>query len=797
MAFEEAREALGLPERRGMSIAVEFSPRGAFDYGSVEWKRDGIELLTVLAHVNSDVAVLHVPDGKLSAFVKRVTEYIELNNPKGTAPKNASLVNAIDNIRRAAFAELWTDTAEPPDDIQPHWFQIWLRHTSGSTAEVVDQFREQAVKVEIQVEPGYVSFPGRVVVAALGTRAALEHAAELLDLVAEIRLIEPNAEFFLSELTPAEQADWIQDLLDRTTFTVGDDVPHVCILDTGINRGHPLLGPALDVTDTHTYDPAWHKDDHAGHGSEMAGIALYGDLTVALNTQEELEIPHRLESVKILPPEGQTPPRLWGAITAESVGRVEVEAADRPRVFAMMTTSVGHLLGAPSEWSATIDQLAFGRAPVDITDLDSDDDDAPWVSRLFVLSAGNVEWQYWNEYPETNARSPVQNPGQSWNALTVGAATTLTQIDTKKYGTLTAIAASGHLSPASTTSVLWTRSAWPFKPDVVAEGGNGSLDGGIHVTVGPESLRVLTTSSDPTGEPFAASGDTSAAAAEVARICAYLRARYPQYWPETIRGLIVHGADHTEAMRATLPDETKRADKEQLLRTFGYGMVNAAQSEYSTAHRPTLVIQRQFNPYHQKENGSIVLGEMQLHDLPWPVEELQRLGAAQVELRITLSYFVEPNPSSRGWQSKFRYQSYALRFAVKAATEDDDQFKRRINKLERVPEEDAAFNDPDVGQWRYGAQLRARGSLHSDIWTGTAAQLGSKSKIAVFPVGGWWKDWKEAKQYDSEARYSLIVSLRASDDIDTDIYAPIAAIVEQEAVIAVDVDVGSTDADLA
>jgi len=786
--LEEAREELGLPERRGMSIAVEFKPRGSFNYGTVEWARDRIELLTVLAHDDHDVAVLHVPDGKLSAFVKRITEYIELNNRTGTAPKNASLVNAIENIRRAAFSELWTDTATPPEDAQSHWFQIWLRHTIGVADEIVAEFIEQAAKVEVEVEAGYVRFPGRLVVAAYGTRTALEQTVELLDMVAEIRFVEPNAEFYLSDLTPAEQADWIENLLGRTTFNVGD-VPHICILDTGVNNGHPLLEPALDTEDMHTYEPTWGKHDQAGHGSEMAGIALYGDLSAALSSHAEIELPHRLESVKIYPPQGETPPKLWGAVTSEAVGRVEVEAPERTRVFTMMTTSVGHLEGNPSEWSATIDQLAFGRPPLDITAIDDEPDDSPWVPRLFVLSAGNVQWPEWNEYPEKNAQSPIQNPGQSWNALTVGAATSLVHIDHTKHPTLTAIAEKGHLSPASTTSVLWSRAPWPFKPDVVAEGGNGSLEADVFVTVGPESLRVLTTSNDPTDEPFAASGDTSAAAAEVARICAYLQARYPIYWPETIRGLVVHGADHTVAMRATLPDEVKRNDKEQLLRTFGYGLANHAQSEYSTVHRPTLVIQREFRPYIRAEQGNIVLGEMQLHDLPWPVEDLGELGAAQVEMRITLSYFVEPNPSSRGWQSKFRYQSYALRFAVKAATEDDDQFKRRINKLERIPDEDAAFSDPDAGQWRYGAQLRARGSLHSDVWTGTAAQLASKSKIAVFPVGGWWKDWKSLKQYETEARYSLIVSLSVSEDIDTDIYTPISTIIEQEIAIDIDIDI--------
>ncbi|SIO71967.1 Subtilase family protein [Burkholderia sp. GAS332] len=789
--LEETREAVGLPERRGMSIAVEFSPRGSFDYGKVEWKSAGIELLAVLAHTNSDVAVLHVPDGKLSAFVKRVTEYLEKDNLNGTAPQNAALVNAIDNIRRAAFTELWTDAVDPPADEEAHWFQIWLRHTGGALADVVAEFRDEAAKVGIDVEPGFVRFPGRLVVAAHATRAAIEQGVALLDLIAEIRFVQESAEFFLSGLTPAEQADWVNDLLERTAFAADDGAPHICILDTGVNHGHPLLAPALGEADLHTYHPDWQKQDHAGHGSEMAGIAVYGNLAIALNTGDELEIPHRLESVKILPPDGETAPHLWGAVTADSVARVEVDAPDRSRVFAMMTTSVGHLLGAPSEWSATVDQLAFGRSPIDISgSAEEEEEDAPRIPRLFVLSAGNVQWTEWGMYPQSNALSPVQNPGQAWNALTVGAATSLSDIDAKKHATLKAIAEAGLLSPASTTSVLWSNTPWPFKPDVVAEGGNGSLDGGNHVTVGPESLRLLTTSHTSTKKLLADTGDTSAAAAEVARICAHLRARYPEYWPETIRALVAHGAEHTKGMYATLPQEPKKLDKDRLLRTFGYGLVSPIQSEYSTAHRPTLVAQRQFNPYYRKPGGSIVLGKMQLHDLPWPAEELLQLGEAQVELRITLSYFVEPNPSSRGWLSKFRYQSYALRFAVKAATEDANQFKARINKLERLEIEDSGFGDPDLAQWKYGAQLRARGSMHSDVWVGTAAQLATKSQIAVFPVGGWWKDWKEARQWDSEARYALVVSLKVANGIDTDIYTPIATIIAQEAVIDVDVDGG-------
>jgi hypothetical protein len=776
--LEAVRQALDLPLQRGMAIAVEFTPRGKFDCSKVDWTRDGIELLTVQAHTNSDIAVLHIPDGKLTALVRRIRDYVESENEPQI--KQAALVDAIENIKRAAFGEMWAGPGEPPTDGAANWFQVWLRHTHGNAADVASNFAKLAAVMGIDAEAGYVAFPGRVVVAAFGTKGAFEQAVELLDLIAEIRSVQPNAEFFLSELSKAEQAEWTKNLLSRTTFPDGE-APHLCLMDTGVNHGHPLLAPALADADMHTYAPAWQKPDHAGHGSEMAGIALWGDLTKPLASEDEINIPHRLESVKILPPVGQTAPKLWGKVTAESVYRVEVTAAARPRVFAMMTTSVGHLIGMPSEWSATIDQLAFGRPAVDVANVKAAKEQAVRVPRLFVLSAGNVPWDDWGEYPVSNHRSPIQNPAQAWNALSVGAATLLADIDGKTYPGLKPLATAGDLSPCSTTSLLWRKTQWPLKPDVVAEGGNASRDK-FSVTIGPEALRVLTTSDTSTAALFSATGDTSAAAAEVGRLCAHLRAEYPDYWPETIRALVVHGADHTPVMRALFPKVLKQDDKDRLLRTYGYGLVNHDTAQFSTAHRPTLVVQRSFTPYQRQTGGHIGSGPMQLHDLPWPTDELKRLSEKQVEMRVTLSYFVEPNPSARGWLSKFRYQSFGLRFLVKAASEDDKQFLLRVNRQlrEELTEDELEdeYNDPDVEDWRYGPRVRARGSVHSDVWTGTAEQLTLKNQIAIVPVGGWWKYWKSAKQYGMEARYALVVSLRVSEDIAADLYTPIATIIK-------------------
>ena len=138
-----------------------------------------------------------------------------------------------------------------------------------------------------------------------------------LDDLAELRGVHVSSAFFTG-LSPAEQGDWVSDLVGRTDAPA-DGAPAICVLDTGVNRGHPLLERALEADDAHTCDPSWGASDHDGHGTQMAGLALYGDVAEALATAERVRLRHRLESVKILPPANDTDPDLYGAVTALSL----------------------------------------------------------------------------------------------------------------------------------------------------------------------------------------------------------------------------------------------------------------------------------------------------------------------------------------------------------------------------------------------------------------------------------------------------------------------------------------------
>ena len=373
-------------------------------------------------------------------------------------------------------------------------------------------------------------------------------------------------------------------------------------------------------------------------------------------------------------------------------------------------------------------------------------------------------------YPDSLSTNLVHDPGQAWNAVTVGACTH--KIDTE-IANLSAIAAEGGLSPYTTTSRTW-ESAWPLKPDVVFEGGNVGKDN--LGAVGVPALNLLTTHNTPNERLFTTTNATSAASALGARMAAQIMAAYPLLRPETVRALVVHSADWTPAMRQMfLPahGQPSKQDYVNLIRHCGWGMPDLDQALWSAGNSLSMVIEDEVHPYDKEQGRGVVSRDMNLHALPWPKEELEALQDAQVQMRVTLSYFVEPNPSARGAASKFHYPSHRLRFDMKrpldASVED---FVARINAAAQQEDDGAAANPKDAG-WLLGERQRHRGSLHQDVWEGTAADLASRGFIAVYPAAGWWRTRPALERYALPARYSLVVSLRTAQ-LDIDLYNVIA-----------------------
>lgn len=112
-----------------------------------------------------------------------------------------------------------------------------------------------------------------------------------------------------------------------------------------------------------------------------------------------------------------------------------------------------------------------------------------------------------------------------------------------------------------------------------------------------------------------------------------------------------------------------------------------------------------------------------------------------------------------------------LRFDVKFPEEKLENFRKRISKASRDEDEDV---ESTVGnrKWELGDRLRRKGSIHSDTWTGTAAELASSEAVAVYPVTGWWKERHQLGKWSQQARYSLIVTLETEKE-DIDLYTAI------------------------
>ena len=282
-----------------------------------------------------------------------------------------------------------------------------------------------------------------------------------------------TADFF-DALEVQEQAAWVQDLVQRTTYAGGINGGYVTLLDTGVSRAHPLIAPVLLSQDRYAADPAWGLDDVKGHGTRLAGLSLFGDLTLNLQSMMPITVSHRLESVKLMPDGGPNPHHLLGVVTRRAINTVEQTVRRRTFTMAVTTDEDTPHDGAPTSWSTEIDQLAAG--------VSGDRS----VARLILISAGNTNNFTFTagHYLDTCdlAENELESPAQAWNAISVGAYTEKTMLPPNEG--LNCVAPFGDLSPSSRTA-SWT-STWPIKPDIVLEGGNWAAN-----AAPPPQLRPL------------------------------------------------------------------------------------------------------------------------------------------------------------------------------------------------------------------------------------------------------------------------------------------------------------------
>ncbi len=579
--------------------------------------------------------------------------------------------------------------------------------------------------------------------------------AELRGLVVSVDCV------FTYDVAPTEILTWLllkdpprQEIRKFVLDPPPAQAPAVVILDTGISTEHPLLKPAIlgavSVVPGFLDAPG----DTFGHGTKMAGAALYPDLARSLEETRH-GASHWIQSVRIIvePGKGISAEEnrpFWPKLTVSGVAKAEdADGTERKRAFALAVTfRVDPLI--PTSWAQAVNQLAYNDGK----------------GRLFCVSAGNVRpedlFATANAYPDSLFQWKVHEPAQGSNALTVGAYTTKTRLPPEPaYEESRPVAPAGGAAPHTTTGMA--ESPWAIKPDIVMEGGNVALSSASAVP-DAETLVTLTTGHRHLTTPLALISMTSEASARAARSAVEIWNEDASLRPETVRGLLVHSASWTPAMR-------EQFGEPDLFHACGYGVPDLDLARACAADRATVIIEDTIpnsitiarprkNP---PKRASTPVTEpvrqrvMKVFRMPASEELLLASPETDVELRVTLSYFAEP--------STFRANiehGLDLKWDMQGPQEAEDEFLERINDLLRERDVDGKKikkkRKPSF-PWVVGINRRSRGTVQSDRWSGKASLLAGAKLIAVCPVLGWWERREDMQM--KAMPFTLIVSIVA------------------------------------
>ena len=191
---------------------------------------------------------------------------------------------------------------------------------------ISSEHEAESVGIKLRDDVHIIRFTEREVLLAEATLHMLGHVLEkpvpLLSCASPGICLRGSCEW-----TYANSANGRMPLLDARAPDA--DAPAVCVLDSGSTQRHPLISPALAANDQQVWNVIGFVEDTGqwrGHGMQMSGLALYGDLLPWLVSKKNPGLlTHRLESVKILPDSGGNDPESYGYISAEAVSRAEIQ----------------------------------------------------------------------------------------------------------------------------------------------------------------------------------------------------------------------------------------------------------------------------------------------------------------------------------------------------------------------------------------------------------------------------------------------------------------------------------------
>jgi subtilisin family serine protease len=559
--------------------------------------------------------------------------------------------------------------------------------------------------------------------------------------------------------------------------------PRVVIIDSGIAADHPFFRDAGDRTiigRQRNFLPAgvepedFTEDELAqGHGTALASVAAYGSLDrISLEPEAAGRPVVWIENAKVLLPAAKVQsdgrpntPQFHLTQFPKSLMRDVVTAFHGPlpqhcKLFSLGLAGVLHPLSKISNWAEELDNLA---AQHDL---------------LFVIPTGNVQpaeiaslmAATGQGYPHylLDPQARLRDPGQAYNALTVGALASPPAAPTAPWQGGTPLAPAGHPAPFTRSGLL---QYGPLKPDVVEFGGNLSQNGS-HLAAIPEAAVLVANRDYAAGQanqPLGFHVGTGLAAARVTHLAGRIQAQYPTASANLIRALIVNSAEWPEPFRQSLvanpEDQLSREARAVMLRLCGYGAPQPDKALSSNAHCMVFVAEDSFSWTKEEKNSSgrypakvsffaVRLEPDDLYGLP---------PATKVRVSVTLAY----NPAVRKTQRR-RYQAVDLRWVLRRREEPSEAFQARWMAEANFDEEetDDEVASPQLKPWPWqlkpvlnpGGRVR-RGSLIRDWFDTYAHELpGTLELVVVAMVAPWRRPPAPLTQ-----PFALVVSIEALD----------------------------------
>ena len=337
-----------------------------------------------------------------------------------------------------------------------------------------------------------------------------------------------------------------------------DGAPLLTVLDSGIASGHPLIGPALGDAQGFLL-PDRESHDDAGHGTHVAGIALYDDMEE--HAKSRSFIPQlRLFSGRIFDNKAVSDLRFIENIVEEAVRYFHENYECRVYNLSYGDLNKPFLGGRLQGLACTLDRLSRE------------------LNVLFIVPTGNfrdvpIEWLT-KDYPDYLLKEEARliDPAPALNALTVGS---IARWDRGHRAwrwprDLAELPIAQHDQPSPFTRCGYSVKG-AVKPELVAYGGNRAFDPRTN-SITDLWLGELSTCKDFTdGRLFAEESGTSFAAPHVAHAAARLLAELPDASANLLRALLV-----ANAKIPTASFELFDGDEDKLAQVTGYGMVDTS-----------------------------------------------------------------------------------------------------------------------------------------------------------------------------------------------------------------------------